>query len=441
LTPNFSELLQDVTERGRIESILQLAETLRNESRYLHWDQIRRRPPLKGFTREEWWTALKLKRKASYRQIPLLDKSGKPFQYYVTNSVQEALHKIDSGARGFIGMPDHLTNPQTRDRYIVNSLIEEAITSSQLEGAVATREAAKEMIRSGRKPRDRSEQMILNNYSTMRHITAVQDKNLTPELVFDIHRHVTEKALDKPDAAGRLRTEKEVVRVIDSDGIIYHTPPLANELETRLQAMCDFANGKTPETFVHPVIRAILLHFWLAYDHPFYDGNGRTARALFYWAMLRSGYWLFEFVSISSILVKAPVKYARSFLYTETDENDLNYFVISQAEVIIRAIEEVHAYIERKQKEVHDSEAQLKYIRRLNPRQQTLIVHALRHPLQEYTIAGHQRSYNTAYATARADLFSLVNLKLFEQNKRGKTMIFRAVSNLREQLHTLSEQD
>lgn len=61
-----------------------------------------------------------------------------------------------------------------------------------------------------------------------------------------------------------------------------------------MTAMCAFPNGHLPDTFIHPAIRAIILHFWLGYDHPFVDGNGRTARALFYWAMLRQNYSLFE---------------------------------------------------------------------------------------------------------------------------------------------------
>ena len=65
--------------------------------------------------------------------------------------------------------------------------------------------------------------------------------------------------------------------------------------------MVEIAGG-----FIHPMIRSIILHFWLAYDHPFVDGNGRTARALFYWSMLRHGYWLFEFISISQIILKGP---------------------------------------------------------------------------------------------------------------------------------------
>jgi Fic family protein len=61
----------------------------------------------------------------------------------------------------------------------------------------------------------------------------------------------------------------------------------------------------------------------LGYEHPFEDGNGRTARALFYWSMLNQGFWLTEFLTVSKILRKAPAKYARSFLYTEQDSNDL----------------------------------------------------------------------------------------------------------------------
>jgi len=437
--PDFDAIFQQIAEDNRFRPVLQLADRLRTETRYLHWDEIRWRPVRSGFTYEEWWAALKLKRKAAYRQIPLLDKSGKAFSYYIADVVQELLHDIDSGAGGFIGIPDPITNPQTRDRYVVSSLIEEAITSSQLEGAVATREVAKEMIKSGRKPRDRSEQMILNNFFTMKYIMEIKDQDLTAKLVFDIHRHVTANSLEKPDAAGRFRTDDELIRVTDSEGLVYHDPPSADELDARMVQMCDFANGRSPKAFVHPVIRSILLHFWLAYDHPFYDGNGRTARALFYWSMLRSGYWLFEFVSISSILVKAPAKYARSFLYTETDENDLNYFIIHQTEIISRAIKELHAYIERKRKQVLDVEAQLKYLRRLNHRQQALMIHALRHPFQEYKIASHQRSHGIAYGTARADLLELVELDLLEQGKRGKAMVFEANPQLQERLKELSK--
>lgn len=96
----------------------------------------------------------------------------------------EEQHQIDLGAGGLVSIPEPILNPRTRDRYLVSSLMEEAITSSQLEGAVTTREVAKEMIRSGRKPRDSSEQMILNNYMTMQRIRTLKASAFTPEMVF-----------------------------------------------------------------------------------------------------------------------------------------------------------------------------------------------------------------------------------------------------------------
>jgi Fic family protein len=334
-------------------------------------------------------------------------------------------------------VPEPITNPQTRDRYLVRSLIEEAITSSQLEGAVTTREVAKEMIRTGRTPRDTSEQMILNNYATMQRITELKKEPLSREMILDIHRLVTEGTLDDPTAAGRFRRSDEKRIVGDEYGEVFHDPPPAAELLERLEAMCDFGNGKTPPYFVHPAVRAIILHFWLAYDHPFVDGNGRTARALFYWSMLHEGYWLFEFISISSILRKAPVKYGRSFLYTETDDNDLTYFIVAQTEVIRRAIEDLHAYIGRKTAEVQELETHLRALDLFNHRQVEVVRHALKHPYQLYTIESHRKSHNVVYQTARTDLLDLTKRGVLGQKKQGKKIVFTVPRDLPEILKKL----
>lgn len=403
---------------------------------YLHWDDLRRKPAPEGLTHEEWWAALKIGRMHTAKVLPLLDKKGQSFQFAITDEVAKQLHEIDLGAGGQIGMPDPVTNAQTRDQYLVSSLIREAITSSQLEGAVTTREVAKEMLRTGRAPRDRSERMILNNFRTMQHIVGLRDQTLTPALIFDIHRRVTENTLDKPDAGGRFRTATEEVTVEDDTGEVFHYPPPSEELPERMERMCAFANGETPGYFIHPAVRAILLHFWLAYDHPFVDGNGRTARALFYWAMLSGEYWLFEFISISDILLRAPAKYYRAFLHTETDDNDATYFLVHQAEVIRRAIQTLHVYIARKTREVEASHRLLRDCEDLNHRQAALISHALRHPGRNYTIEGHQRSHDTAYDTARRDLLKLADEGLLSKRKRGREMVFSASTDLLEKLET-----
>jgi Fic family protein len=432
--PGLYDVLAGPTD---LQRIIGLSSSLPTTGKYLHWDILRHLKPPEGYSREEWWAVLKLRRQGQAKRVPLTDSQGKPFTYSTVDPTTEMLQKIDQGAGGFIRMPDQITNPEVKEQYYVSSLIQEAITSSQLEGAATTRSVAKEMIRTGRPPRDKSEQMILNNFLTLRRISDLKGKPLSIDLILEIHRIITEKTLEHDSAAGRFRLPNERNAVVDMYGEVFHDPPPAAQLADRMQLMCDFANGKTPEEFVHPVIRSIILHFWLAYNHPFVDGNGRVARALFYWSMLRHGYWLFEFVSISQIILKAPAKYGRAFLYTETDDNDLTYFLLQQLNVIGRAIKELHAYIKRKTSMLQAIESRLRGMTILNHRQQALISHALRHPHQRYTISSHQMSHNVVYQTARTDLLDLEHHGLLIGRKVGRTWYFTASPDIEEKLSRL----
>ncbi len=438
IPPEMDVLFRKMLSSNRFNDVMRLAVEPADD--YLHWDKLRHLTPPEGLNTEEWWLGIKMRRQGLLKPLPLLDKAGKPFWFGVPDLVQAELHDIDVGAGRSIGIPEPITNPQTRDKYLVRSLIEEAITSSQLEGAATTREVAKELIRTGRRPRDTGEQMILNNYLTMQRIVKLREEPLSPEMVFNIHRLVTEETLGDETAAGRFRRPDEKRVVGDDFGAVFHDPPEAGELPERLQAMCDFANGKTPAVFVHPAVRAILLHFWLAYDHPFVDGNGRTARALFYWSMLHAGYWLFEFISISSILKKAPIRYGVSFLHSETDDNDATYFIVAQTKVIRRAIEGLHTYIDQKTAEVREVEARVRALDLFNHRQADLIRHALKHPYQEYTMGSHGKSHNVVYQTARTDLLDLRTRGVLEQKQRGKKMIFTVPRDLADRLKRMEKE-
>ena len=424
--PDFRELLVEMNP-DQIRRLF--SEDIRPSpnGKYLHWDELRHRPLPDGLSHKEWWLGIKLARINMAHQLPLNDAEGESFTYSMPDPVLERVHRIDQLASGRIEISELVTNPSTRDRYVVNSLIEEAITSSQLEGASTSHRVAKEMIKSRRRPRDKSEQMILNNYYAMEFVREHQRDELTPALICELHRIVTDKTLDDPRDAGRLQEPGEArVKVWDRmrTGQILHEPPPAEQLPERLDALCKFANGETPDGFLHPVVRAIIVHFWLAYDHPFVDGNGRTARALFYWAMLRQGYWLASFLSISSILTKAYAKYPRSFLHVETDGRDTTYFIIYQLKVIMRAIEQLHQYLRRKMAEVKKVERLVKTSGQFNHRQVALIGHALRHPDAFYTVESHRSSHNVSTQTARTDLTKLADHGILARGMLGKAYYF-----------------
>ncbi len=438
--PSLTDLFVEL-EGERLFELLQLG--VKDDGReYVHWDKLRHLDPPANLSHREWWLLIKLARQQLLRPFALTDAQGEHFSYGVPDIVARGLHHVDQRCSGEIAMPEVVTaDEQARSHYLVNSLMEEAIRSSQLEGATTTRRVAKELLKTGREPKDRSERMILNNYRALQYMRDQMDETLTPESILELQRILTEGTLDDPDAAGRLQRPDEIrVSVVDpkTDEVV-HTPPPAEQLPARLQAMCDFANeGETPDQFIHPVVRAILLHLWLAFDHPFEDGNGRTARALFYWYMRTRKYWLVEYLSISRILRDAPAQYSRSFMFTEHDERDATYFIVYQLRVIERAIDQLHAYLRKKVKEVRDVEKLVRGSTSFNQRQLALLGDALRDPEASYSFTTHAATNNVTHETARNDLIPLAQLGLLERRRQGRSFSFMPMPDLADRLKVLS---
>jgi Fic family protein len=436
--PSYSDLIDAVNADGRLGLVLERAlgdGALTKQ--YLPWDKLRFKTPPDGLSLDEWWVAIRLARRSVQRSIPnLVDQEGRPFSYALPDEVLAATDQITRDASGHITISEQVTNPASRDRYIVSSLIEEAITSSQLEGAATTRQVAKDMLRNGRDPRDRSERMIFNNFHAMQRITELRDEPLTPELICEIHRIVTDGTLANPENAGRMQDDDaNRIAVWDEFGQLLHQPPPVASLSERMQRLCDFANGSDTDHYMPPVLRAISVHFMVGYDHYFEDGNGRTARALFYWTMLRNGYWLTEFLTISRILKKAPAQYGRSFLLTEQDDGDLTHFFIYHLGVINRAIKDLHEYLAEKASELRMMTRAIKAVPgEYNHRQLALLEHAVKEPSASFTRRSHARSHHVSGETARHDLMDLEVRGLLQRFKIGRQFAWAPVPDLRQQL-------
>lgn len=433
--------LQLVAKLGG-EATMKALQALKDEpveDRYLHWDKLQRLDPPGGLTIEEWWLGLKVTRMAEARVLSLRDKDGVSFRFGLPDVVLRRLRRVDQRASGEVAMDEVVTSEkQAGQRFLVNSLMEEAIRSSQLEGATTSRRVAKEMLRTGREPRDRGEKMIANNYRALQFVREEMGDQLDLDALLELHRIVTEGTLDDPSAAGRLQRPGEArVAVFNRDGDEQpiHVPPPANELPERMRLLCEFANESDDDNrFIHPVVRAIVVHFWLAYDHPFEDGNGRTARILFSWLMQRRGYWLVEYLPISPIIREAPSKYARAFVESETDEGDLTYFLVHQLKVIEKALDRHDIYIQRKIAEVRDVERLLQGADGLNHRQLALLTDAIRNPDGAYTFGSHATSHRVTHETARSDLANLDERGLLRRRSKGRGYIFEPVPDLAERL-------
>ena len=404
---------------------------------YLYWDEFKYQIMPEGVTTESAWAMLKLTRFTQRRNLSLTDSIKRPFGFWLPDCILRDIHFIDQQAGGSILVDDPSVHSEEKRRYMIRSLVDEAISSSEIEGAVTTRVVAKEMLRTGRRPKDRSEHMIYNNYQSLQMIKKHVKEPLTIELIQKIHASMTENTLDNNLWVGRFRTpDDEDIHVFDSDGHVLHVPPKAVDVPELMANLCGYVNSDREDEFINPVIKGILIHFWLAYVHPFMDGNGRTARALFYWYMLKHGYWLFEYMSVSTSILSARTQYYRAFLYSETDDNDATYFIVYNLKAIHKAMETLNAYIERKQKEKKSTYRFAVRYPALNLRQRALLASALEKPQEIYTIETHSNVHGVTYQTARTDLLGLKDMGLLEMRKEGKKFIFTPVADMAKKLES-----
>ena len=369
---------------------------------YEYWDKAKYKKLPEGFTPQMLWANVKASRLRS--MIPVWNKYS--INLCVTSQMQRLCHEFDMKFGSFWEVEGDSQSAEKK-YYLSSSLMEEAIYSSKMEGASTTRIVAKDMLRKKKSPQNKSQQMIVNNYNTIQYIVEHKDEPLTEELLLTIHRLMTEKTLDNPEDAGRFRTNDKVVVADMVEGDIIYTPPSFQEIPEFVESLCNFFNNDNPRTFIHPIIRGIIVHFMLAFMHPFVDGNGRTARALFYWYMLKEGYKLTEYMSISRVIAKSKANYEKAFRYVENDGNDMGYFVAYNLRALEISFQQLREYIQRKQREKRAASSFM-MVGNINQRQALILQRLKEEPDSIFTVKDVQDQFSVSSMTARKDLSDLV---------------------------------
>lgn len=373
---------------------------------YLYWDRIKY---LNKESSKDLWNSIKFYRKLRSNYIYF---NNYRFSFLITDKMQQLLHLFDLHIGGNLTSNTGIAESD-RTKFMINSIMEEAISSSQIEGAATTRKKAKEMIRQEKKPKNKSEQMIMNNFITMKHIVQHKEDKLTPQLILEVHKLISKNTLDENKDEGKFRSANDVYVVDHVNSEIVHTPPSYKEIEPLIASLCDFFN-KDNEPFVHPIIKGCIIHFMIGWIHPFVDGNGRTARALFYWYMLQKGYWLVEFLSISRIIQNTKTQYEKAFLYTENDDNDVGYFIHYHLKTMDKALIDLKKYINKKQQEISQA-ADFMKIDGVNERMAQIIKIIYDDSDRILNTKEIKNRFGVSDFTARADLKALTALGFLQE--------------------------
>ena len=368
--------------------------------RYLHWDEIQYREcgrygPL------NLWYLMKICRNSTSVHI---DFPGMRISYNLPESFHRQLHGIDmSLSTGFL--PAAKMDENRKMMYAVSSMMEESIASSQIEGASTTTKVAKNMLRSNRKPKDRSEQMILNNYNAMQFIRSRAESPLSLDLIKELHSIISHDTLEEQQYEGNFRSVDTIAVTDPITEEVFHQPVPSDVIEPMLTALCDFTNSY--KTFIHPIVKGIIIHFMMAYIHPFMDGNGRVSRSLFYWFTMKNGYGLMEYLSISKAIKEHRGNYDMAYLLSETDDNDITYFIRYNLEIITKSMEIFSDYLDRK---IREQEEALENIRLygLSTRQEDILAEMIQSG-EPFTVYELSSMFNTQAQNIRKDLIVLMD--------------------------------
>lgn len=407
LPPN--NLNNESTPTNLTQTILATESINRLQDDYAYWSEVKYKK-IDGVPDPQYlWAILKNDRAA--KSIDVCPKYNLHFS--LTNQMMRLCHFFDMNFGGTWGSESIIPKDNSR-RYLVGSIIDEAISSSQMEGASTTRKIAKEMLRKNISPKDKSQRMIYNNFQTIQYLAVHTSEPLSLELILKIHGLITRNTLENPEDIGRFRQNNDVVVENAITHEIVHTPPCFTEIPSSIEWLVNFVNNENERVFIHPIIKAIIIHFFISYLHPFVDGNGRTARAMFHWYMLKEGYWLTEYLSISRVIFKSKASYEKSFLYVEADDNDMGYFITYHLKALQKAFEELKKYISRKAAQQNDQNRLLK-LGNVTQRQAEILYMFLKNEDKILTVKDVTSKLLISPTTAKHDIVGLVNQSLLSE--------------------------
>ncbi len=179
--------------------------------------------------------------------------------------------------------------------------------STQIEGNRLTQIQVKETLSGARFPgRERDETEVRNYYRAIEFVElrSADGRPITELDIKKLHSLVMDgRLLPSP-----YRDGQNVIRDSRSGSIVY-MPPEASDVSNLMAELTSWINEQMQASELPIPIIASLAHYQFATIHPYYDGNGRTARLLTTLILHKSGYGLKGIYSLEEYYAQYLVAY------------------------------------------------------------------------------------------------------------------------------------
>ncbi len=379
---------------------------------YWHPEQMKHKPAPDGLRHEQWWPLVKCLRIARWKPVILPGLGTGQFGVVLSDEMLPVLHLFDT--RVMRATP--VQPAEVRERWQtrrMSAMMQEAVASVQLSGRAVSWEHSMDMLRQARQPIHSWDQLVWNLHRLLKALPEMSREALTT-------------------AGIRVAYQRLLERTGMAEGSMD---------EASLAAVCEFAEGPLSEGagFLHPLIRAIITGWWLSRLDGLGDVGSILGRYVMHWTGMRSGYGVLAWTAPSRALMADPQDYLSASVRVESDEGDLTY-------VILPVLQALKTALTSAERTAHEAEAELLAGRHswnrfglLNARQEGLVLRAMDHPGEAFTIESHREAHDLAYATARADLLRMEQIGLMRKRQAGKGFVFEPAPDWRDKLMRLGE--
>lgn len=381
---------------------------------YVHWDKFKDMPlPVEGNRKDIWQQITSEREQGFTRKLPVGDTEIK---WWVSNTMEAQLHQLDVGLAGGRDLEVLLENKYIH-RHKTNALVDESIASALLAGAVVSKKAAKEMLLKKRSPQNVNEQICVNIYRALQLAFSKKEEPLSEALLLQLHQALTKDTI-KLKGIGQYRTNNKVdTSFIDT--LSGYKPVDARQVAPLMETVFSLYNNDAAPFFIHPLVKASIIHYLVVTIRPFKDANGRMARLLAQMYLLKKEYWAAAFISVSNVIAKFKPQYHKSIVQSQTDTNNTGYFIQFYIQSIQMAYKSLKDFAWRITKEkAGTGENKLPGY---NERQ-TAVLQWLKEDAEKIVTIRELRSiYGISKETARTDLTALVNkgwIKYYHINKK-----------------------
>lgn len=345
-----------------------------------------------------------------YKELPLNDFTGNSLVY------------LDSFAQINMNAFKTLIYPQSNS-YGERAVENEIISTGKIENIDYNRERVRNILK-GFAPKDDEENRIFGLKKGFDFI-ADRDNTITQENIYKLYMMAVGDFLDDADKLiDGNRYRHDSVFVVGAD--LEHSGMPYLKLNSAMKALVEFINN---DDNINDLAKATIIHFYIAYIHPYFDGNGRMARLLHLWFLVQKGYETALFIPFSSYIARSKNQYYNA--YSAIEENYKISGVIDVSPFIKYFSDNVYNKLQNEEFKTdifENYDKQLKAGNVTEKEKQLWNFVISRYGKGEFSTKQLEKDFgNAAYATIRSFVMKFEKLNLFTSQRYGNRVKYRIV--------------